>query len=251
MICKRCGKQFFENYSKYGSGKYCSSLCSHARKLDSVSKNKISNSLHRYNKAAGHSVYIIEENKICKNCNKPFILKIKNSAVKFRKGLYCCRKCASIANGKIIRPMSQEQKIKLSITRKQMFKDGKLKVTGGTTRWIQYNKIKVQGTYELRTCFILDKMKQLNIIKNWSYAKDRIDYFDINNEKHTYIIDFKILNNDNSFYYIQVKGRIRENDEIKWKTVKQNGYKIEIWFIDTIKKYEKIYQLSSAGRAVV
>ena len=30
-----------------------------------------------------------------------------------------------------------------------------------------------------------------------------------------------------------------ENDKLKWKTVEDNSYKIKIWFLKDIEKYEK------------
>ena len=120
-----------------------------------------------------------------------------------------------------------------------MFKDGKIKVTGGTTKWYQYKDIKVQGTFELRTCKILDSWKEKGKILKWEYTNDRFEYIGIDGNKHTYLLDFKIFESNNEFYYVEVKGFKIDNDDFKWKAVKDAGYKIEVWFLNTINKHEK------------
>ena len=90
--------------------------------------------------------------------------------------------------------------------------------------------MKVQGTYELKTCNILDKWKNENIILDWEYTKDRISYIGIDNKKHSYLLDFKVFRNDGTWYYLEVKGFERPNDKLKWQSVKDNGYELEIWF---------------------
>ena len=121
-----------------------------------------------------------------------------------------------------------------------MFNSGTLKVTGGTTKWIPYKDIKVQGSYEFRTCFILDDWKNLGKIKKWEYTNDRFKYIGIDGKTHNYLLDFKIWNNDDTFYYLETKGYKKPNDDYKWNAIKNLGYDLKIWFNDDILKEEKI-----------
>lgn len=114
---------------------------------------------------------------------------------------------------------------------------------GGFAKWYNYKNIKVIGTYEFRMCFILDKWKELGKIKNWEYTNDRVQYKDIEGVDRTYILDFKITNNDDSFYYLETKGRQRENDELKWQAVFNKGFDLKIWFKKQIKEEEKILNI--------
>ncbi len=62
------------------------------------------------------------------------------------------------------------------------------------SKWIQYNEnLKVLGSYEYRSCFILDKMKDAGIIKDWEYTNDRVQYVGEDDKNHSYCIDFKII----------------------------------------------------------
>jgi len=71
-------------------------------------------------------------------------------------------------------------------------------------KWCLYNGIKIQGTYELRTCNILDEMLKQKLIYKWEYTKDKIKYLGIDNDFHYYLIDFKVYTNKNEFYYLEV-----------------------------------------------
>lgn len=46
--------------------------------------------------------------------------------------------------------------------------------------------------------------------------------------------------NDHTFYYLETKGWKRENDERKWESVRNKGYKLDVWFKQDIILNEKI-----------
>ncbi len=165
---------------------------------------------------------------ICQTCEKKF--KAKSIHSKF-----CSRSCRAIYANKILRNKYSQQEWSLKV--RQTYINGK-KVYGGKTKWLQYKNIKVQGTFELRTCKILDSWKEKNLIKDWEYTNDRYEYMGADNQSHTYLLDFKIFNHDGSFYYIETKGYKKESDELKWNAIKNLGYRLEIWFEDEIEKHE-------------
>lgn len=166
------------------------------------------------------------EIKKCLICDKEF---------KTLKSRFCSKKCIDEHNSKLY-TVAKRQKI--SEQQKELYRLGIQKVGGGKTPWYSYKKIRVQGTYELRVCKILDKLKSLKIIKKWEYTKDRFQYIGIDNTQHSYLVDFKIFRKDGTFTYLEVKGFKKENDDLKWKSVLDSNYRIKIWFNKQIKYFE-------------
>lgn len=169
---------------------------------------------------------------LCNTCNTTFLGKENRK--------FCSRKCASITNVKAALKALKENPPNYSELTKKAYLEGRKTVSGGNTKWYNYKEIRVQGTYELRTCIILDEMKKLNIIKNWEYTNDKIPYIGIDEIEHLYFIDFKVFNNDDTFYYLEVKGYKKENDENKWKATRNLGYDLKVWFNEDINEKESI-----------
>lgn len=222
--CDKCQKEFIVIRTKEKSGKinvlskerkYCSLHCANSR-IQTKEMN-----LKR-------SLKLLKEKPRCIQCK---INRVKTSCRK-----YCSNNCVSKSFKNNV-----EFKLKTSKRMKESYKNGR-KIYGGKTKWILTNtsvgEIYVQGSYEARVCKILDKWKNESKIKNWEYTKDRIKYIGIDNKEHFYLIDFKIFENDNSFWYLEVKGFKRENDDLKWNAVKNQGYNIDIWFKKDIEHKE-------------
>lgn len=171
--------------------------------------------------------------KTCNNCKQIF-----QSTKKTQK--FCCVKCASkhsatvasqVLKGNTVYALAQSERLK------SQYKNGR-KVYGGRTKWFEYKDIKVQGTYELRTCKILDKLKDNNEIYDWIYTNDRFPYINETGKLSTYIIDFKIYTEPEKYYYLEVKGFVTNNDILKWKAVRDAGFKLEIWKQKDIELHE-------------
>jgi len=143
----------------------------------------------------------------------------------------CSRTCSMKLRG----GWKNHHKVNWSEVHKQAYASGNNYVAGGTTEWINYKDIKVQGSYELRACEILDQLKEQNEIRDWVYSTTRIPYNDGTNDR-TYIIDFTIIELDGTERYIEVKGRQVELDDIKWNAAKQLGLNLEVW------RYEDLFQ---------
>lgn len=197
---------------------------------------------------------------ICNDCNNEFsvpkrssrkkcedCMKIKKScelcSTEFkvfynkRNQKYCSSHCQMVARGN--KGRESQKKLDWSSINKKSYADGKNHVGGGTSKWYDYKGIRVQGSYELRACKLLDKMVELNLIKRWEYTNDRYPYIDVDDSKRTYLLDFKIFNNDDSFYYVEVKGYDTETDHLKWKTIRESGLKLEVWFNKNLLKLEE------------
>jgi hypothetical protein len=209
--CENCGN---EHDGTYGSGRFCSIKCSRgfSTKAKRTEINEKISEIYKSKRKPDIEI-------TCKHCEKT----LKVSFTK-RNQMFCSQLCASKS-----RPWSNHDKIDWSSIHKNAYKNGRNFVAGGTTKWIKYRDIKVQGSYEFKACQILDTLKANGEIKDWFYAKDRIPYFTKDGISHTYLIDFTVLLNDESIKYIEVKGRETELDHIKWKAVTDLGHTLEIW----------------------
>jgi hypothetical protein len=209
MKCENCGT---EHQGIYGSGRFCSIKCS--RGFSTKAKRKeineiVSKKLTKYNNLQ----------LVCKYCHKKFTSKkIQNC---------CSYSCSSKLRGgwRTVKKTSEEW----SIINKRSYLEGK-RVGGGKTKWFNYKNIRVQGTFELRTCKILDIWKEQGKIQNWEYTKDRIEYISLDKKIHTYLLDFKIWDKNDNWYYLEIKGYKHPNDDLKWQSVRNKGFNLEIWF---------------------
>lgn len=224
MKCENCNNN---HDSKFGSGRFCSQKC--ASSFSTKNKRKEIN--QRVSKTLKKDEIIL----ICPECTNEFINKSRKSNRKF-----CSKKCANIHSNKILNRKIKDNPDWWSNIQKKSYTNGNNYVAGGTTKWYQYKNIKVQGTYELRTCKILDNWLKNNLIKNWEYTNDKIEYIGEDNKSHSYLLDFKVWNLDGSFYYIETKGYKTEKDELKWKAVREKGLNLKIWFLSDIEINEGV-----------
>lgn len=253
MVCEFCGK---EHDGSYGSGRFCCKSCSrrYSSLVNKEKKNKnISLGVNRYfstnkeylekkekkrikelNKLKDKE--ILMRIKVCPVCKGEFCAPIRSRATCSDE---CLKELRRLKSG--FRCMSHD---KVSSIIKNAYKRGTKKQAGGTTKWYSYKNIKVQGTYELRTCRILDEWVKLGLISKWEYTNDRIPYKWKDDTDHTYLLDFKIHNTDESFYYIEVKGYIREHDEEKWEAVRSLGFDLVVWNLKNIEDEEIKLKLS-------
>jgi ribosomal protein S14 len=220
--CPKCGKDFKVERTKLNNGivrirkkekQFCSLACANSREQNEEVKNKISSSLIGnipWNKGK------IKEKLYCKSCGKELCYTNKSGYCSI-----CVRK-------------TKKFREKSSKNLKKQYKLGR-DIYGGKTKWYKYKNIKVQGTYELRTCIILDEMLRRGEITKWEYTNDRIKYLGTDNKIHSYLLDFKIDN----IYYIETKGYIKENDILKWNEAENQGLIIKKWFLENIEKEEK------------
>lgn len=252
VTCHKCNKDFEvverEKLHPQKEKYHCSRSCANSRIHTEETKLKTSNSIRKLivdGKAPGalskyNNIRLTENKekhlKVCLFCEKEFVTKNINQK-------YCSLICSSKNNIKLA-TIRQKEIIKenpnyWSEINKKSYENGHNFVAGGTSRWYDYKNIKVQGTYELRTCYILDRWKDEGRIKNWEYTNDRIKYIGKDNKEHSYILDFKVFKNNDMFYYLETKGYIRENDEEKWKTTRERGFDLKVWFEEDIIKNEK------------
>lgn len=222
LISKQC--KYCNNYftTRRHTQKFCNSKC-----------------MKNYN-----NTYLNE--KVCPTCKEIF-------KPKRRKQQFCSIKCSKprknkyyinicISCNKEFEARSLEDK-RCNECRIKIKNSGKCSKWHG--KWCLYNDIKIHGTYELRTCNILDKLKEQNKIYKWEYTKDKIRYFGLDNKYHYYLIDFKVFINEVDFYYLEVKGIKRKNDDIKWETTRKSGFDLKVWFLRDIEEFEHNLNISN------
>ena len=207
MICKTCNN---DHDGLFGSGIYCCRACANKRVFTNLTNIKRSFSMKTSDKAklAQTNSRMPIEFRICKTCLHEFKVSRKHPTK-----THCSNKCST---------NDPEFKLAHSLNLKTQYANGK-PILGGTTKWYDYKDIRVQGTYELRTCKILDSWVDIGKIKSWEYTKDRIPYIGFDDEEHTYLLDFKVYENDGSFYYIETKGYETDLDKLKWQSAMNLG----------------------------
>lgn len=220
--CERCND---EHSGTYGSGRFCTSKC--ARSYATAAKRS------KINKQVSEKLTIEPSSYICFKCKKEFISKRKNQK-------YCSRNCSILAIYKIGLKTIRDNPPNYSELVSQTYKNGKKIQSGGYTKWYYYKDIRVQGTYELRACKILDNWKDTKQIFDWEYTTDKLQYIGLDGKEHIYLLDFKVWDSENDFYYVETKGYVREIDPLKWKAVRKQGFNLEIWALAEIEAHEAL-----------
>ena len=224
MICNNCE---CEHDGSYGSGRFCSLKC--ARGFSTKFKRK------EINKKVSLSL-------IGKNLKKENI-KICLCGTSFKpirsKQKFCSRICGLKFSKKT--GWKNHKSVDWSHINKKAYSEGKNRISGGTSKWTTIETsnglLKVQGSFEVRVCKILDIWKENGRITNWTYSTDRIKYIGIDEKQHTYFIDFKIFDSL-GFWYLEVKGFEHPNDKLKWKEVRKMN-RLDVWFKSDIEREEE------------
>ncbi|OGL46958.1 MAG: hypothetical protein A2W05_04080 [Candidatus Schekmanbacteria bacterium RBG_16_38_10] len=248
-ICERCHTKF-EIYRKIKNEreiitskerKCCSRKCANTRKYTKEKSKTVYEKVSKTLLTQNISKWTFFFCKICGKQKKTTISKLK----KYNKK-YCSRKCSYFASKSNRWKHTKESKNKISYLVKEQFRKGR-KISGGKTKWLEVNtnrgKIKVQGSYEVRTCHILDEMEKRKEILFWEYTNDRIQYLDKNSKQRSYLFDFKICT-VKTIYYIETKGYVKENDLLKWNEAQKQGYVLKVWYKKDLEKQERRLNLS-------
>jgi hypothetical protein len=226
--CPIC-QQIFETLES-STKTYCSKICANHpsvfRNYEAVSiKVKKAWRNGRFKNSVILNGEKIRKYKTCSVCNNKF----------YGSKKYCSLLCLK----------NSDKSHKISDTRKQMFRDGKLQVTGGNTKWVQYKNFKVQGSYEYRACIILEKLKIMKRILDWNYTNKRIQYNGEDGKSHSYLLDFEIITNNNRKIYLETKGYTKPLDLLKWKAAKEQGLVLIKWFQKNLDLVENKLSLVS------
>lgn len=188
--CLNCNEQIF-NYSKTFCNHSCAASYTNVLKgpRSQECRDKISKTLTKP---------IITVEKTCPECDNVFLTK---------KNTFCSQLCSrrNALKQNHIKGVSKETRLKISNTRKQLFKDNKLQVTGGAIRskgswhntWFG-KKVYLRSQNEINYANILDSKKI-----NYTVENLRIEYFDT--EQNTYRISIPDFYLPKSNMIVEVK----------------------------------------------
>lgn len=231
MICKKCGNEFFEKYSKESNGNFCSKLC--ARRFSSIKTDEIK---RKISISAKNSEKVLAENrsrnygkKIIKKC--PICKKEFECWVSENKKIYCSKEC-----------YNNDKYCKYRKGGMGGFRIGSGRCNGG-----YYKNIYCHSTYELAfLIWNLDNsynIKRCNKIFEYEYKGKRLKYFP----------DFEI---DNVIY--EIKGYWQEKVDFKTQSVIDQGYVIKVlylrdikYMIDYVKEKYNILRLESLYAPII
>lgn len=248
-VCEYCGSV---HDGSYASGRFCSQKCARgASTRGTKDKTKISNCIQCYKQI---QINIRSRKTYCQTCKEKHINRPKTHLVEgvcvfchnsfIRQVRYSCKNtnfcspsCQSKYTGRISWDINHRSYTMSKID--QSWQKGVRPCRGGRCKRYKYKDTLVQGTYQLRTCYILDKFLELGKIKSWIYTNDRIKYKWQDGTEHYYFPDFKIIENNDTQYYLEIKGFTKHIDKLKWDQTIQQGYKLQVWFETDIIQNEK------------
>ena len=224
--CENCN---ISHEGNYGSGRFCSSPCSRSfstkgkrelinKKVSTTFKEKIEKGIKM-----GYINPVGKEDRKCVICGEEF--RVTTTSKK--------KACSNSCRVKFAWRSGKFNNVDWSKVQLEAYSTGKNYVGGGTTKWIKYKDIKVQGSYEYRACEILDLMIEKKEIRKWGYGVTRINY-SYDGKERTYIIDFTLYNLDGSEKHVEVKGREEEIDHVKWEEARKQGLDLSIWRYDDL-----------------
>lgn len=235
-ICKKCGKGFFPGSSV---SKFCSQCrmfkCKNCGKEYKAWPGKITNfcskkcqdnyrrgrrygkrpviskeELHR-RKLAAHDLWATRKEEL--------IQKIRASMARPE-----VKAKLSLLNKRERSPMSDEHKAKISDRLVGKFPANFQEFCQENSRgskhgWIEIGgkKFYMRSTWERNYARYIQWLKEAGEIKDWDYECHRFVFEKIKFGTRTYLPDFKIIENDGSYYWVEVKGRLMQRGRTQLK----------------------------------
>lgn len=78
----------------------------------------------------------------------------------------------------------------------------------------EYNGIQMRSTWEVMYAAFLDKLLRKGMFKVWVYEPERF----ILGKDTSYLPDFRIITNDDKIIFVEMKGYLREEARVKFRT---------------------------------
>ncbi len=112
--------------------------------------------------------------------------------------------------------------------------------------WIKIDgkEIYVRSSWEANFAAYLTFLKSKGFIKKWEYEPDTFIFHEILRGTRSYCPDFKVFNNDDTFYYVEVKGYLDTKSKTKLSRMKKYYPGVKIDLVDA-KRYREISSKSS------
>lgn len=100
----------------------------------------------------------------------------------------------------------------------------------------------VRSRWEANLVFYFEFLKKQGKIKNWLYEHETFWFEGIKRGTNNYKPDFKIIENDDSEYFIEVKGYFTKKDAIKLKRMQKYHPNVRMKVLSNDKGFEAIHK---------
>lgn len=103
--------------------------------------------------------------------------------------------------------------------------------------------ITFRSNWELNYAFYLEWLKKQGEIKKWEYEPERYDFIGYNSENKPFVVgpsylpDFRVTNNDDTQYLVEIKGR--SQGKLKLKRMKKYYPEIKVELVEA-KEYNDL-----------
>lgn len=136
-----------------------------------------------------------------------------------------------------------ENERQLSLHEKVLEKKKKI-ASGYEHGWILLSKERplfVRSRWEANLVFYFDFLRRAGKIKNWFYESQTFWFEGIKRGTNNYKPDFKIIENDGSEYFIEVKGYFTRKDYVKITRMYKYHPNVRIKILSSDKGFERIH----------
>lgn len=100
----------------------------------------------------------------------------------------------------------------------------------------------VRSRWEANLVFYFEFLKNKGSIKNWLYESKTFWFEGIKRGTNNYKPDFKIIENDGSEYFIEVKGYFTKKDAVKLKRMAKYHPHVRLKLLSNDKGFEQIHK---------
>lgn len=100
----------------------------------------------------------------------------------------------------------------------------------------------VRSRWEANLVFYFEYLKNQGLIKSWAYETEIFWFAGIKRGTNNYKPDFKITENDGSFYFIEVKGYFTKKDAVKLARMKKYHPEIRMKVLSSDSGFSKIHE---------
>ena len=118
---------------------------------------------------------------------------------------------------------------------------------------IGYHKIYYRSLWERNYARFLEWQKQCGFIEDWQHEPETFWFLEIKRGVRSYLPDFKVINNDQTHYWVEVKGFMDSKSVTKLKRFKKYYPQEKIiiisskWFSDNNQKMRLIIPTWETG----
>lgn len=197
--CASCGNEIYRRLSRTSKNNYCSRDCRYKNKHKIVQcvvcGNKFQRALSRIeykNNYCSANCYNKSREGVIVRCSSCGEITSHRSPSEIKDKNYCSNKCHGIP---------RQGKMPAVIMR-----NGKFGHVARGTFNINGREIFLRSKWEANYALYLDWLKNQKQIKEWGYEQDVFIFEKIKTGTRSYRPDFKIINNDNTFEYHEIKG---------------------------------------------